>query len=132
MLKLTSQNLKPNTLFYKKHGSTGIFQEAAYESYASDLAPMKNYLMSKLLWDPTTNDTEVMAEFFDLYYGGSVGKKMMQYVDLWSNAVSSIDFYMGESVNETSAYLSPSNLLKSAVLCAPDASQTNEQAKRLR
>ena len=116
------------------HGVSGIFQEAAYQSYGSDLAPMKNYLMSQLLWNPSLNDTEIMHEFFELYYGEIVGQKMIEYVDLWSNAVSSIDFYLGESVGESSAYLTPSNVLKSALLMAPDvnAKQTVVQAKRLR
>ena len=88
------KNLEPNTKFYLNHGVSGIFQEAAYQSYGSDLAPMKNYLMSKLLWNPTINSTSIMEEFFDLYYG-DVGTNMMDYVDLWSNRseITKISFF---------------------------------------
>ena len=126
-------NLQPNTLFYLNHGVKGIFQEAAYQSYAGDLAPMKNYLMSKLLWDPVhSNATTIMTEFFHLYYGPSVGIKMLHYVQLWSTAVASKQFFMGESVPYTSSYLTPKDLLISAALTLPDPSCTDNQAKRLR
>jgi hypothetical protein len=99
---------------------SGIFQEAAYQSYGSDLAPMKTYLMSKLLWNPQLNDTAVMEEFFTLYYGaGAPASNMMRYVRLWSKSVAETNTYMGESVPVTSTYLTPHALLLSATLTSP-------------
>jgi hypothetical protein len=120
-------------LFYLNHGITGIFQEGAYQSYGSDLGPMKNYLMSKLLWDPiNSNSTQIMKEFFTLYYGNHVGLKLQEYVKLWSKSIQANHFFLGESVPYTSQYLTPSNLLKSATFTLPDTTTTKIQAKRLR
>ena len=122
-------NLQPNTLFYLNHGITGIFQEGAYQSYGSDLGPMKNYLMSKLLWDPiNSNSTQIMKEFFTLYYGNHVGLKLQEYVKLWSKSIQANHFFLGESVPYTSKYLTPSNLLKSATFTLPDTTTTKIQA----
>lgn len=126
-------NLAPNTLFYMKHGVSGIFQEAAYQSTGSDLAPMKTYLMSKLLWDPeNTRVNATVSEFLELYYGESVVPRLIEYMNLWSNAVRDSKFYLGESVPYTSAYLTPENLLRSAALMEPAPGDDASKAMRLR
>ena len=116
-----------------RHGVSGIFQEAAYQSTGSDLAPMKTYLMSKLLWDPENTDVNATArEFLELYYGETVAPRVIEYMDLWSTAVRDSKFYLGESVPYTSAYLTPENLLRSAALMEPAKGDDASKAARLR
>ena len=110
-------NLAPNTRFYLDHGVKGLFQEGAYQSYGSDMAEMKNYLMSKLLFDPVgTNASEVTSEFLRLFYGEAASPHLQSYIDLWSGAVADSRYYLTEHEASSAAYLSPSALLKSAAL----------------
>ncbi len=128
-------SLGPNTVFYLKHGVRGIFQEAAYQSYGSDLAPLKTYVMSRLLWDPAGTDVAAtVAEFNALYYGKTVAPRIASYMRLWSDAVEDTRFYLGESVPYDAAYLSPDFLLASAALTEPRPGDGSDaaQAARLR
>ena len=126
-------NLAPNTNFYMDNGVRGLFQEAAYQSYGSDLAHVKTYLMSKLLWNPAgTNVNETITEFLNLYYGTNVAHRIAEYMVLWSKSVRESNFFLGESVPYTSAYLDPKSLLESAVLTEPAPGDEKNKADRLR
>ena len=129
--------LGPNTRFYLDHGVRGIFQEAAYQSYGADLAALKNYLMSKLLFDPqNANEAAIIQEFLTLYYGQEAAPYFDKYMHLWADSVYDRSFYLGESVSESSAYLTPELLLESALLMekAVETNTKNDPAlgKRLR
>ncbi len=125
--------LAPNTQFYMKHGVSGIFQEGAYQSTGSDLASLKTYLMSRLLWDPLGTDVNAtVSEFLELYYGEAVAPRMQAYMNLWTKAVQDTEYYMGESVPFNAAYLTPANLLRSAALTEPANGDDASKAKRLR
>eukprot|EP00658_Telonema_sp_P-2_P045189 TRINITY_DN3310_c0_g1_i3.p1 TRINITY_DN3310_c0_g1~~TRINITY_DN3310_c0_g1_i3.p1 ORF type:complete len:595 (+),score=118.35 TRINITY_DN3310_c0_g1_i3:95-1879(+) len=110
-------SLAPNTQFYLNHGVKGIYQEAAYQSYGSDLAELKSYLMSKVMFDPEMADPELLtAEFTALYYSPAASSYISSYVALWAQAVSSTEFYLRENVPVSSSYLTPRLLLQSAAL----------------
>ncbi len=63
--------LRPNIQFFIKHGVTGIYEEANYYSYGSELAELRSYMMGKFLWYPNYDDKKALTEFVQAYYGAA-------------------------------------------------------------
>lgn len=54
---------------YAKHGVNGVMVQANYQGPGGELAELRQYLASQLLWDPTRDPMEIRREFCDGYYG---------------------------------------------------------------
>jgi hypothetical protein len=59
----------PNVRFLAAHGVNGVFMQAPGDAQNSELCELRNYLISRMLWDPTLDDRKVIDEFLTLYYG---------------------------------------------------------------
>ena len=64
----------PNVRFLAAHGVNGIFMQAAGNAQNTELCELRNYLISRLLWDPTLDDHKLIDEFVTLYYGRAAAK----------------------------------------------------------
>jgi hypothetical protein len=64
----------PNIRFLAAHGVSGVFMQAAGNAQNTELCELRNYLISRLLWDPALDDQQVIDEFLTLYYGRAAGK----------------------------------------------------------
>ncbi len=64
----------PNVRYLAAHGVNGVFMQAAGNAQNTELCELRNYLISRLLWDPTQDDRKVIGEFVTLYYGKAAGK----------------------------------------------------------
>ncbi|MFN8241963.1 MAG: DUF4838 domain-containing protein [Bacteroidales bacterium] len=60
--------LQPNIKFFRDHHASMMFQQGSGDGW-SDLCELKQYLISKLLWDPDINADSVVTRFCNLYYG---------------------------------------------------------------
>lgn len=63
----------PNVKFIASQGVKGVFMQCAGDGRNTDLCELRNYLISRLLWDPTLDDRRVKDEFIDRYYGRAAG-----------------------------------------------------------
>lgn len=61
--------LGPNLRFFHKHGVRGVFEQGAYQSFGSEMAELRAWLLAQLLWNPHQDDRALMDEFLDGYYG---------------------------------------------------------------
>jgi len=73
--------LGPNIRFFLKHNAVGVFEQGAYQSPGAEMAPLRAWLLAKLLWNPSLDDEALIKEFLDGYYG-SAGKHIYAYLDL--------------------------------------------------
>ena len=64
----------PNVRFLAAHGVNGVFMQAAGNAQNTELCELRNYLISRLLWDPTLDDRKVIDEFVTLHYGKAADK----------------------------------------------------------
>ena len=87
-----------NIRWFANHSVRGLYQEANYQSYGGDCAELKTYLMSKLMWDQSLNETDIVTEFLELYFSKSIAPHIQAYLDLWIEQVKTSNFYLGESV----------------------------------
>ena len=51
------------------HGVRGIFEQGSGDVLHSDMAPLKAYLIAKLLWNPDYDEGQAISEFLAAYYG---------------------------------------------------------------
>ena len=65
----TMRAIEPNIRFFVANGARGVFMQAAYTSIGGEFSDLRNYLTSRLLWNPRLKGQEVMNEFLDLHYG---------------------------------------------------------------
>ncbi len=77
--------LGPNLRFFQAHHVKGVFEEGAYQSYGSEMAEMRAWVLAQMMWNPRQNDRALIREFLDGYYGPA-GKPIWQYLNLLNDA----------------------------------------------
>ncbi|MBS2100917.1 DUF4838 domain-containing protein [Carboxylicivirga linearis] len=60
--------LQKNLQFFKKHGVKIMFEQGSGHNW-SDLNELKQYLLSKLMWDVDANADSIINDFITKYYG---------------------------------------------------------------
>jgi hypothetical protein len=75
----------PNVRFLASHGVNGVFMQAAGNAQNTELCELRNYVISRLLWDPTLDDQRLIEEFVRLHYGTAAGQ-VKAYLALISDA----------------------------------------------
>ncbi|MEN8250627.1 MAG: DUF4838 domain-containing protein [Bacteroidota bacterium] len=78
--------LQPNIQFFNKYDVGMMFQQGSSRNW-SDLADLKQYVISKLLWDPNANVDEIVNDFMNKYYGPA-SPYIMDYYNLTHKAIT--------------------------------------------
>ncbi len=113
------QTFAPNIRSLIDHGVRGIFEQASGDLPHSDCAPLKAYLLAKLLWNPEIDRSRVTQEFLDAYYGPA-GAPIGEYLHMLEQDVSE-GTYMWYHMspferNQHPIYLKPEILAKATLL----------------
>ena len=107
--------LGPNIRFFRDHSVKGIFEQGNGQSLGASGAALKTWVISKLLWNPDLDDSKLIDEFIDGYYGPAA-PKIRDYFDLIHDDKLVEGFQMGISVPQNAPYLASPLLAKSAAL----------------
>jgi hypothetical protein len=67
--------LGPNIRTFVNHGAIGVFEEGE----GQDFCEMKNWVLSKLMWNPGLDTETLMNEFAEGYYGEETAPFLMEY-----------------------------------------------------
>ena len=84
----------PNVRFLAAHGVSGVFMQAPGNAHNTELCELRNYLISRLLWDPTIDDRKTIDEFVTLYYG-QAADKVRAYLTLIGEAARRSGVHQG-------------------------------------
>jgi len=79
--------LQSNIQTLRENHAIGIMEQAAYQSRGGEFAELRAYLISRLLWNPDTDDNKVIDDFMYGYYGRA-GQLVKQHFDLLQNRVT--------------------------------------------
>ncbi len=85
--------LGPNLRFFHNHGAKGVFEQGAYQSSGSEMSEMRAWVLAQLLWNPDQDDTKLIREFLDGYYGRAAAKPIWSYLVLLTAKAKG--YYMG-------------------------------------
>ena len=73
--------LAPNIRFFVDHGTIGLFEQGDSYCTVGDFVRLRNWLISKLMWNPTLDERKLTREFLDEYYGSSAAPILLAYFD---------------------------------------------------
>ncbi len=65
--------LAPNIRLFVERNVRGVFEQGAYQSWGSEMAELRAWLLAKLLWDPRLDAGRLRREFLAGYYGPAAG-----------------------------------------------------------
>lgn len=65
--------LAPNIRLFVERNVRGVFEQGAYQSWGSEMAELRAWLLAKLLWDPRLDAGRLREEFLAGYYGPAAG-----------------------------------------------------------
>jgi Alpha-glucuronidase len=66
--------LQANVQFFVKHGVKGLFEQGNYSPGGNgEMAPLRAYVLAKLLWNPDTDVQRHINDFLHGYYGRAAG-----------------------------------------------------------
>ena len=77
--------LGPNVRFFAAHNVKGLFEQGAYQSYASEFSELRAWVLAQLLWNPQRDDRALIDEFLDGYYG-KAAPAIRRYLELMHGA----------------------------------------------
>lgn len=100
------RSLAENIRYYHQAGVAGISIQGNYVSTGGDLAVLKNYVWSKLLWDPTRDTDELLREFCTGYYGPAA-EELLAYVNLLEDSVRGENPIEADEFNSKFAWMTP-------------------------
>jgi hypothetical protein len=79
--------LAPNIRLFVLHNVRGVFEQGAYQSWGSEMAELRAWVLAKLLWDPRLDEGKLREEFLAGYYGPAAGA-MDDYLEGLEGALS--------------------------------------------
>ena len=77
----------PNIAWYFEKGVTGIYEESSYMAPGGDFAPLKSYVIARMMRDPKDDPDAILSEFVFAYYGAEAGPYVLRVVDTLTTAV---------------------------------------------
>ncbi|MFA6945591.1 MAG: DUF4838 domain-containing protein, partial [Pedobacter sp.] len=127
--------LKPNFIYFSKKQPEGFFIQGSVE-IPGELAELRSYILSKLLWDRNANTDELKTDFLINYYG-EASDFVTEYIDRIHQGVQSsswkrMDIYDNPIIPYQS-YLSPKLLSEYlAILDKAETAVNNDEVLRKR
>jgi hypothetical protein len=126
--------LAPNLRLFVRHHVRGVFEQGAYQSWGSEMAELRSWVLAKLLWDPSLDEAELRQEFLAGYYGPAAGP-MGDYLEGLERALAKSGDALGCYSPAEAGFLSFETLARSWKLlgaAARRAGRSVEYARRVK
>lgn len=99
--------IKPNIKFYTENQVRGLFMQANDE-VAGEMALLRSYLISKLMWNPDADDKAIINEFLTGYFGAAA-PFIASYIEKMHESLVKSGMVLsifGDPIHAKNAYLS--------------------------
>jgi hypothetical protein len=101
--------LQPNMKFLADNHAAGIFNQGTHVGVATDMAPLKEWVLAQAMWDPNRDGKALIEEFCRGYYGPA-GEDVLKYIAVMHRTADERQFHLGRRVSLAAPYLSPAVL----------------------
>jgi len=108
--------LAPNIRFFVDNGTIGLFEQGDAYCTVGDFVRMRNWVISKLLWNPTLDEKKLTREFLDGYYGKKAAPILLSYFETLLNKAESSGAYIGCFRDNTDDWLDYETLSQATAL----------------
>ncbi len=118
--------LAPDIRFFVKNNTIGLFEQGDYYCDAGDFVRMRNWVISKLMWDPGLDEEKLIDEFLNGYYGTKAAPYLRKYWDLLTKRIKDSNIYLRCYMGNTTdwftvpVYAEASSLIKKAIEVTKD------------
>lgn len=75
------RTIEPNIRYFVANHAKGIFMQAAGNTTGAEFSDLRNYLISRLLWNPDLKGDDLVNEFLSLHYGAATAP-IRQFIQL--------------------------------------------------
>lgn len=104
--------LAPNIRLFAARNVRGVFEQGAYQSWGSEMAEMRAWILAKLLWDPRLDQEKLRDEFLAGYFGPAAGA-MDDYLEGLEGALARAGDYLNCNSPSDAKFLSLETLIRS-------------------
>lgn len=70
----------PNIRYFLRNNVKGVFMQANGNGSSGEMCELRNYVLSRCLWNPSLDSWKLAQEFCELHYG-KAGKTLFRYLD---------------------------------------------------
>jgi hypothetical protein len=74
--------IAPNIRLFAERGVVGVFEQGDVLSSVGSFAALRHYLASHLLWDPADDETRLIDEFIEGYYGKAAAPILKKFISV--------------------------------------------------
>ncbi len=74
------RSIGPNVRYFLRNNAKGVFMQANGNGLTGEFSDLRNYLISRLLWNPHLDDQAILTEFVELHYG-TAASAIMDYIN---------------------------------------------------
>ena len=128
--------LAPNIRFFADHGAIALYEEADLNCAEGDFVRMRNWLISKLMWNPALDEKKLIREFLEGYYGEKATPFLLEYFDTLIDKAESSGKFIGCFMENTEDWLDYETLCRATALfdkaIAAAEQENGEFTERLR
>src|SRR5690606_25702795 len=71
-----------NIRFFVDHGTIGLYNQGDAWCPVGDFVGLRNWLISKIMWNPSLDENTLVREFLEGYYGKAATPFLMEYFDV--------------------------------------------------
>ncbi|MDO5580403.1 MAG: DUF4838 domain-containing protein [Planctomycetia bacterium] len=107
---------RDNINFYIRNNTIGLFEQGDYHLPTGDFVQMRNWVMAKLLWDPSLDLGDLMNTFLAGYYAPDLVPIYREYFDLFSKAAAESGIHLRIFRTSTRDWMTPEVLAKATDL----------------
>ena len=104
--------LAPNIRLFVARNVRGVFEQGAYQSWGSEMAELRAWMLAKLLWNPELDEDLLREEFLAGYYGPAA-RSIQSYLELLEKAVGKSGDALGCYSPADAKFLSLDTLVRS-------------------
>lgn len=109
----------------------GYFAEDSWQTRGAEFAPMRTWVLARLLWNPSLDYKAVIKEYCDAFYGAA-SPYITEYVELMHQSLARSGDTFREKTTPMSAYLNLDFLSKADQLYANAESAVQDQSEILK
>jgi len=75
------RSIGPNVRYFRRNNVKGLFMQANGNGTSGELSELRNYLISRMIWNPDFDDKAVCEEFIQLHYKNAA-QPIMDYIEM--------------------------------------------------
>jgi len=122
--------LAPNIRTFVKYGAAGLFEQGDALCSAGDFVRLRHWVISHLLWNPDSDENQLIDAFLAGYYGEKTGAALKRYLVFLENRAAKSGVYLGCYQENVTQWLDADGIFEATRLmnAALETAQAEETA----